>query len=226
MFCLKVLEIYVLALPVSNTNPLPAYNATVSIIPLINKACLSLSSKRQNLSKHDLNNYACLCLETGIGTKVFIQDTYNVINVLKKKNHPSLKRFAETFSNISKYLQTAFSRQDQIIKLLDGEIDTIPQNEDCQISDFILENLLVPLDQLHSKYSSFLMNHILEKYKKDFEKLNIFNIPRMLKNEFGFIDCHNVRSHQQGDFKSMTDIIKTINGRTMKVVDLMIKSVS
>lgn len=217
----------IFAFPISNHNTvdsrnlIPAYQPILNT-PIINKYCLPLSEKRQELSKSDLNEYMCFCMKMSTGSKNYLETTYNSLKWMKSTNDQLLNTFVETFLDISKYLQIEFSKQDQIIQFLTGETKNTPIVSDSQLSDFIIKNLELSVDRFYSKYVIFLKNHLLLKYKENFKKLKKLNIPRLLNSELKFINCHNEYSYKDGDFKTISDAIKSVNRRMVGLFNSML----
>lgn len=137
MFCLKMSGIFAFALSSTNPNTQAPYNSTYNI-PLFDNICLTLSEKSKILSKNDLNNYLCFCMEKKTGKKFFIEDRENVIKWLKRVKSPLMKTLSRTFVDISKYLKDEFKKQEQAIKFLMGETDLNLRVDDCPIANYII----------------------------------------------------------------------------------------
>lgn len=225
MLCLKVARILptVLALSLLRPNPIPIYNAS-DIIPLTNKVCLPLSEKREELFKNQLYGYLCYCIETNIETDKFVEHFTHILNWFRvNKQYPTGKMFAETFTNISKYLEAEFNKQDKTIRFLDGETKENYVSNDSEISNFVVQNINLPVDQFYPKYSTFLMNHLLDKFKRDFEKLKVYSIPRLFKIELDFINCDHRHLYDDGDFQTISDVVRSMNASFSKLVEVLIE---
>lgn len=224
---LKMMIKGALAFPTIKPNPIPPYNGTASPdTPLMNKACLILSVKRLNFPKNESRNYMCLCMETPKEMKTSIEESYNLINRLKKEQSPVLKRFSEIFVDVAKYLEAEFKKQDRIFKFLSDEIKKDPAEGDCPIASFVVGNLRLSFDEFYSRYSRFLVNHYFRKFKRDFDELKDFNISELLKNELHFIYCQGMYAYKQGDLKNNMDAIESINKAVLTSANLMVKIVS
>lgn len=222
VFSIRTLLLRILfsvALPITDHIQSPAYYAIYDT-PLINKRCLELSEKRQDLFRSSLYDYMCICIETGSDAKFFIEKTANLIIQLKDAKSPLIKTLSETFAKISKYLEAEFSKQDQIIKLL---VEKATATSDDPLSKFVINNKWLSLDELYTKYAAFLTRHLIQKFRSDFKKLKTFNIPRILRNDLDFINCQGKYAFKDRDFTNIPDVIKKINGRMMGIVDSMVK---
>lgn len=221
MFYLKLVPTF--AIPVINPNTMPPYDQSLSLdTSVINHMCLLLSGNRENLSKIRGREYMCYCVETDEETKKFTEKTFKLVLSLKKANDPLSKALSKTFTDISTYLQTEFNKQEQIIKFLNGGARLNPFAYNSPVSSFTIKNYSLPPDQFYIKYYVFIMNHLLEKFKSDFEKLKIFNIPMLFKNEFEFINCIGRHTYAHGEFKNISDVIKLVNDRVMVVANSMV----
>lgn len=210
----------IFALPLINPNTIVPYNDTlIWDTPHVNRGCSSLYGNRQNLSKDELGDYVCFCTNGDYETKKYIEGLFNLVSWLKKTDTEFLKMRSETFGHILKYLKDEFYKQDQLIKLINSKITAYPLDDDSEISVFTSENRMLSVDQFYPKYTTFLMDHLLDKYYRDFEKLKIFDIETLFAIEFGFIDCHISYDNQKN---GLYDVIKTINKRVIGMITSMI----
>lgn len=205
----------VFSLPIINPNLILTYHP-VWDTPNVNKVCFPLSERRQELSKSEFKEYVCFCMKTSDDTKRYAESTYNSIKWLKRTDIPLSRRLLETLSDILNYLQTEFDKQDIIFQFLEGKPPTNLLADPDPITRFVIENALLNLDQFYPKYFAFLEEHLLERYKNNFKKLKMINMPRLLRNELDYARCYFERTYSDGDFKTMAAAIRLIN---RKMVD-------
>lgn len=163
----------------------------------------------------------CFCIGASAEKKQFLEGTFKLITLMKKnKNIYLLKTLLTTFTDVSKYLDVEFKKQDQTISNSGATLSS-----DSPLSKFITDNTLLPINLFYPKYTEFIINHLSEKYKKEFGRLKIFNIPKMLKNGFDFISCINDRSYKQGTFVSKSDVTKLVNSKMSDLFKSIIEAV-
>lgn len=227
MFCLNATGIFTTAftLPVSNPNTASAYNI-INEMPHVNDICLPLSANRQNLGKEDLNEYQCFCIEADIESKKIVENARILIEWMKKINHPSIKILSKVSTDISKYLESEFKHQDQIIKFLKKETKEPVTMSGHPITIFTIHNLLLPFDQFYDRYSVFLTRHLAGKFRSDLERLKILNIPRVFKTGSDFLNCNSRHLYRDGDFKTISDVIKAVNQRVLALTKSVINNAS
>lgn len=197
----------------ANPNTYPEYvPAAFSETPTIDEICTELSANRHMLDKNDLISYQCLCNEMEYENQLFSERSSTLREWFKKEIASQAKEFSKTFADGLIYIRDEFKKQEPIINYLTNENPTdFPMITDDPISGFIIENMNMPIDEFTPKYSQFLLNHILQKYKVEFEKLDFFNIPKLLKINFFILECEAKHKFQTGDFITIVDAIKFSN---------------
>lgn len=203
----------------ANPKLAPAYRPNLTLYtPVFDRVCLSLSKKRQELFRRDINEYMCFCIESNDEAKKFTESIFKLIKQLKNTDASLSKTLSKTFAGIFMYLDVEFKKQNRTIQLLNKEITPNTLSNDSSLSGFLVENFKLPVDQFYPKYAAFLVEHLLLKYKKEFEKFKTLNIPKILENELSFVNCHSRYSYQQGNLRAMSDAIKLVNEKVSGLV--------
>lgn len=201
----------------SNTNltydPLTSPNT-----PYFNGACISLLSQK---SKDKLITFKCVCNETTNETKLALEKIYELRAKLKSAKSPLLDVFANTFLNISIYLNAEFKKQPKITKNSMNSTDVVKQLKMTPIGTFIAQKSNLPLNEFSIKYSNFLLYHILERFGSTFKKFKSFEVSTLLKNEFDSIKCRAKTVYEEGHFKSLNSVIQFVNKRTLQFIDYL-----
>ena len=65
------------------------------------------------------------------------------------------------------------------------------------------------------------MNQILEEYKEEFEKLDFFNIPKLLKINFFILECEAKHRIPSGDFVTTVEVIKFLNRGLIQIMEAL-----
>lgn len=224
MRVMKILPI-VLAFPTMNPSTIPVYNATHNDI-VLNSVCVPLSETRESLPKTALSDYLCFCIETSDDAKKYIENVNILLASLKKGNDPLIIALLETFGSIWKYLQVTFDNQEKTLKILNEKASKNPALANRPKNKFVDKDALLTLEQFYEKYSNGVIAHIIEKYKTDFEKFKIFNIPKLLKAEFDFITCNEKYLHPEKPPKTMAEVISRANEVLLHLIRSVIAAAS